>query len=35
MSSLTVALAADGKLSWSDGFCIVVWYYQNQYITSV
>ena len=24
-------VAADGKLSWSDGVCILEWYYQREY----
>jgi hypothetical protein len=31
LSVLISQLAADGKLSWSDGVCIVEWYYQQQY----
>ena len=31
LSVLISQLAADGKLSWSDGVCIVEWYYQHQY----
>ena len=31
VSVLIAQLAADGKLSWSDGVCIVEWYYQNKY----
>ncbi|RWY51197.1 hypothetical protein [Mucilaginibacter gilvus] len=31
LSVLIAQLAADGKLSWSDGVCIVEWYYQQQY----
>jgi hypothetical protein len=31
LSVLVAQLTADGKLSWSDGVCIVEWYYQNKY----
>ncbi|MBD1365178.1 hypothetical protein IDJ77_15285 [Mucilaginibacter sp. ZT4R22] len=31
LSVLISQLAADGKLSWSDGVCIVEWYYQLRY----
>jgi hypothetical protein len=34
LSVLISQLAADGKLSWSDGVCIVEWYYQHQYKTA-
>ncbi|MBK0378577.1 hypothetical protein [Mucilaginibacter segetis] len=31
LSVLITQLAADGELSWSDGVCIVEWYYQHQF----
>jgi hypothetical protein len=31
LSVLISRLVADGKLNWSDGVCIVEWYYQKQY----
>jgi hypothetical protein len=31
LSVLIAQLAADGKLSWSDGVCVVEWYYQHQF----
>lgn len=31
ISILVAQVAADGKLSWSDGVYILEWYYQNQY----
>ena len=34
LSVLISQLAADGKLSWSDGVYIVEWYYQHQYKTA-
>jgi hypothetical protein len=35
ISVLISQLAADSKLSWSDGVCIVEWYYRHQYKTAV
>jgi hypothetical protein len=35
LSILIAQVAADGKLSWADGVCILEWYYQNKFkITS-
>ncbi|TSD67608.1 hypothetical protein FFF34_009520 [Inquilinus sp. KBS0705] len=31
LSVLISKLAADGQLTWSDGVCIVEWYYQNNF----
>ncbi|MBD1394621.1 hypothetical protein [Mucilaginibacter glaciei] len=31
LSVLIAQLASDSKLSWSDGVCIVEWYYQQRY----
>lgn len=31
LSILVAQVAADGKLSWSDGVYILEWYYQHQY----
>jgi hypothetical protein len=31
LSVFVAQLAADGKLSWSDGVCIVEWYYQHKF----
>ena len=31
ISVLVAKVAADGKLSWSDGVCILEWYYQNNF----
>lgn len=31
LSILVAQVAADGKLSWSDGVVILQWYYQNEY----
>ena len=31
LSILVAQVAADGKLSWSDGVYILEWYYQNEY----
>lgn len=31
LSVLLTQLVADSQLSWSDGVCVVEWYYQNQY----
>jgi hypothetical protein len=31
ISVLVARVAADGKLSWSDGVCILEWYYQKKY----
>jgi hypothetical protein len=31
LAVLVAQLAADGNLSWSDGVCIVEWYYQQHY----
>ena len=33
LSILVAQLAADGKLSWTDGVCILEWYYQNKFKT--
>lgn len=34
LSILIAQVAADGKLTWSDGVYILEWYYQHQYDTS-
>ena len=34
LSILVAQVAADGKLSWSDGVYILQWYYQNEYKTA-
>lgn len=34
LSVLIAQVAADGKLSWSDGVCILEWYYQNKFKTT-
>lgn len=31
LSILIAQIAADGKLTWSDGVYILEWYYQNEY----
>lgn len=31
LSILIAQVAADGKLSWSDGVYVLEWYYQNKY----
>jgi hypothetical protein len=31
LSILITQVAADGKLSWSDGVYLLEWYYQNEY----
>jgi len=31
LSILIAQVAADGKLSWSDGVYLLEWYYQNEY----
>lgn len=31
ISVLIAQITADGKLTWSDGVCIVEWYYQNKF----
>ena len=31
LSILIAQVAADGKLTWSDGVTILEWYYQNEY----
>jgi hypothetical protein len=31
LSILIAQVAADGKLSWTDGVCILEWYYQNKF----
>jgi hypothetical protein len=31
LSILIAQVAADGKLSWADGVCILEWYYQNKF----
>jgi hypothetical protein len=31
LSIFVAQVAADGKLSWSDGVLILEWYYQNEY----
>ena len=31
ISVMVAQLAADGKLGWSDGVCIVEWYYKHKY----
>jgi hypothetical protein len=31
LAVLTAQLAADGELSWSDGVCILEWYYQHKF----
>jgi hypothetical protein len=31
LSILIAQIAADGKLSWTDGVCILEWYYQNKF----
>ena len=31
LSILVAQVAADGKLSWSDGVYVLEWYYQHQY----
>jgi hypothetical protein len=33
LSILVAQVAADGKLSWSDGVYLLEWYYQHQYKT--
>ncbi|MCO5936139.1 hypothetical protein NAF17_11385 [Mucilaginibacter sp. RB4R14] len=30
LSVLLTQITADGKLSWSDGVCVVEWYYKNK-----
>lgn len=34
LSILIAEVAADGKLTWSDGVYILQWYYQNEYKTA-
>lgn len=34
LSILVAGVAADGKLSWSDGVYLMEWYYQHQYKTT-
>jgi hypothetical protein len=34
LSILVAQVAADGKLSWSDGVYLLEWYYQNEYKTA-
>ena len=34
LSVLVAQVAADGQLSWSDGVCILEWYYRNKFKTS-
>ncbi|MFA6247288.1 MAG: hypothetical protein WC615_10120 [Mucilaginibacter sp.] len=34
LSILIAQVAADGKLSWADGVCILEWYYQNKFKTT-
>ena len=34
LSILIAQVAADGKLSWSDGVLILQWYYKNEYKTA-
>jgi hypothetical protein len=34
LSILIAQVAADGKLSWSDGVYLLEWYYQNEYKTT-
>ena len=34
LSILIAEVAADGKLTWSDGVTILEWYYQNEYKTA-
>ncbi|MDB5003532.1 MAG: hypothetical protein JWQ34_1757 [Mucilaginibacter sp.] len=34
LSILVAGVAADGKLSWSDGVYLMEWYYQYQYKTT-
>jgi hypothetical protein len=31
LSILVAKIAADGKLSWSDGVYVLEWYYQHEY----
>ncbi|MEB0262669.1 MULTISPECIES: hypothetical protein [unclassified Mucilaginibacter] len=31
LSVLLTQITADGKLSWSDGVCVVEWYYKNKF----
>ncbi|RYU90970.1 hypothetical protein EWM62_10095 [Mucilaginibacter terrigena] len=31
LSLLLTQITADGKLSWSDGICVVEWYYKNKF----
>lgn len=35
LAVLLSQIAADGKLSWSDGVCVVEWYYKNEFNTAV
>src|ERR1700739_1991023 len=34
LSILIAQIAADGKLSWSDGVYLLQWYYENEYKTT-
>jgi hypothetical protein len=34
LSVMIAQAAADGQLSWSDGVCILEWYYQHKFKTS-
>jgi hypothetical protein len=34
LSIFIAQIAADGKLTWSDGVTILEWYYQNEYKTT-
>jgi hypothetical protein len=31
LSVMITQLAADGELTWSDGVCVVEWYYRNKF----
>jgi hypothetical protein len=35
LSVLVAQVVADGQLSWSDGVCILEWYYQHKFKISV
>jgi hypothetical protein len=34
LSILLAQVAADGKLTWSDGVYVLQWYYQHEYKTA-